>query len=166
MFLGVWHCRIVNDESYHGNGLTKVWHAFSTAKEVCLFPNNRCFACAMFFYCYPSMFVWVLAYFLFLLDHPGCHLTTGMVALSQGLLSPRAAHKVFEYLCSVPEFFCSTFVQAIQPWLFFFFFLSHIISKQWTRLVCNREDFKGVLILPGSARKRESTGMESSWREK
>lgn len=136
---------------------------YGTAKEVCLFPNNRCFACAMFFYCYPSMFVWVLAYFPFLLDHPGCHLTTGMVALSQGLLSPRAAHKVFEYLCSVPEFFV---VPLSKQSSLGFFFFSHIISKQWTRLVCNREDFKGVLILPGSARKRESTGMESSWKEK
>lgn len=35
---------------------------FSTAKELSLFPNNWCSACASSFHCYPTMSSWVLAH--------------------------------------------------------------------------------------------------------
>lgn len=66
----------------------------STAKELSLFPNNWCSACASSFQCYPSVL------HIHHAARSSCHPNPCVVALSLGLLPLGAAHKVYEYLCS------------------------------------------------------------------
>lgn len=116
---------------------------YSTAKELSLFPNNWCSACASSFQCYFTMF--------------SCHPNPCVVALSLGMLPPGAALRSIN-TCAVQVLKClpSTILPANQPCWFVIYFFHSIISQTMWWTCSNKEELKGGLALPSSARERES----------